>query len=507
MLTFTKFGDHGRFGNMLWQIAAVASMAKRYGTNYRLPRWKYQHLFENEVPQLPAITNNPEELIEEPSFSTPPEYYDQFKDKIRDRFVDVKGYFQNVGFLNNINVRKLFKFKKDVVEEVRNKYADILSKPTIMVGVRRGDYVDNPNYYELPARYYILALQKFDYKKFNIVFITDDINWCWFHFKSLTNAYFPQGTAEEHFVLGTLANNWIISNSTFHFWSAFLSDADRVIQPNHLFAGPLLEKEGDVNFYLDGGRFEIFEHDGHKIQLRDTTFTIPVKYDHEDRLRNLKIILTLLRNNFDTNIIVGEAGREDFKELAGDDHMNFRTSTFHRTAMLNYMAKSTKTDFVVNYDCDVVLAPMAILQSVELLRDDKADFVYPYKYLFVRVKNHKPILEKFDPAAFARVMTGADSRVRPSLGGAVFFNRDAFLHYGGENEKFVSYGPEDMERYERFTRLGLRCKRVRGHIYHLDHHVGIDSSMSQPHYEQNVCELEKIRDMSNSELWDYVESW
>src|SRR5690606_31839368 len=171
---------------------------------------------------------------------------------------------QNVKYLSSEeDIRNLFKFKPEIVDKVREKYSRILSKPTIAVGIRRTDYVTSGQYYILPPVYYILALQKFDYKNCNTVFITDDISYAWFHYKSMPNAFFPKFESDiEQFIFGTLVTEgWIIANSTFHWWSSFLSNAKRVIQPAYLFAGRLLEKEGNENFYIENDRFEIFDHE------------------------------------------------------------------------------------------------------------------------------------------------------------------------------------------------------------------------------------------------------
>ena len=47
-----------------------------------------------------------------------------------------------------------------------------------------------------------------------------------------------------------------------------------------------------------------------KTDLTDVTFIIPVKIDSDDRRRNLKITLSYLQRNFDTNIIVCESDKE-----------------------------------------------------------------------------------------------------------------------------------------------------------------------------------------------------
>jgi hypothetical protein len=512
MILFSKgLGNYGRWGNSLFQISFLHSMANRYGTTYTIPKWKHSNLFVNkfnEVDELPKIDS----LIKESHYKYAQDYFDNFAENFKTKNVDVLGYFQNEKYFDRNEIRELLKLNPEIVEHIREKYKHLLSKPTIAIGVRRTDYVTSGQYYVLPALYYILTLQKFDYQNCNIVFITDDINWCWFHFKSLPNTFFPQFESDiEQFIFSTLVTEgYIIANSTFHWWGAYLSNAKHVIQPAHLFAGELLQREGNENFYIERDGWEIFDHEPHRINLKDVTFLIPLHFDHEDRLKNLELTVCLLQKNFDTNFIFGEQGGNKFEHFSKwGKYINFSDDTFHRTKFLNAMTNEATTDIVANWDADVNVSPMQLLRSVELIRTNNSDFVYPYEYLFVRVhkSRHKDIFPHYDLAAFAPIMTGVDTKTRPSVGGAVLFNRIKFLEGGSENENFVSYGPEDVERYERFTKLGYKCTRVKGHLYHLDHYVGINSSKSNPFYEQNEKELTKVRSMTKDQLREYTISW
>jgi hypothetical protein len=94
-----------------------------------------------------------------------------------------------------------------------------------------------------------------------------------------------------------------------------------------------------------------------------------------------------------------------------------------------------------------------------------------------------------------------------SVGGAVMFDAQAFIAGGMENEHFISYGPEDCERYDRFNMLGYRVRRIPGPIYHFDHLTGVDSGSSHPHFLQNRKELEKIRSLDHVALRKFVDSW
>jgi len=509
MITFTRLGEYGRFGNCLFQIAILNSLSKRHNTEYEIPYWSYSEYFETKFPET-SYFFKADVVVEEPHYAYAQDYLDQFDYK--NQTVDLLGYFQNEKYFDPNETKNLFKLKESYLESIKEKYSHLLSKPTIAVGVRRTDYVTKPGYYNLPALYYILALQKFDYKNCNIVFISDDLDWCKFHFGSMENAFFPKFDKDiDQFAFGTLVTEgWIIANSTFHWWSSYLSNCKRVIQPNHLFADHLITKEGDINFYLRNEKYEIFEHEGKKIDLTDVTFTIPVYYDHDDRKNNLELIISLLQQNFNTNITVGEQGGNKFEYVSQwVKYRNFLFNNFHRTKMLNRMAHEATTPIIVNYDCDVAFAPMQLLSSVELIRERKADMVYPYGYLFVRlpqsVRNN--IFPKYDLEVFKDIKSGSDTIAAPSVGGAVLFDKASFFEGGGENESYISYGNEDVERCERFRRLGYKIERVRGDLYHFDHWVGPNSSRANPFYEANSQVLEKQRTLTTEQLRQEVKNW
>lgn len=499
MVTMSRFGAYGRLGNQLFQWAFLSSLARKNRTDLILPENEIFQYFAGNVKTGKIET---ELTIKEPGYKYDPTPYENLD---YSKNIDTLGYFQNEKYFDE-KVREEIKFTHEFYIETREKFSELFERPTIAIGIRRTDYTETNVYYNLPPLYYITALQEHfpDWRDYNLVFISDDLQYCKFHFGCLSNAYFPETKDIEQMCLMSQCDNHIIGNSTFHWWAAWIGEKGKVIQPNHLFAGSLLEKYGDINFYSD--RWIKHEHEGKKIDLKDVTFTIPVMHDDTDRKINMDICLKLL-SEFDTTVIVGEQGTDQFAYTP--NYIKFDYKDFHRTRMLNEMAKMATTPIIANWDCDVAVAPMQLLESVFRIKHG-AEMVYPYEFNFIRLsgKVKAEIFNNWDLGDYAKYnFPNNDSRGKPSFGGAVLWNKQKYFEIGGENEYFISFGPEDVERMERAKALGVRIERVGGDLYHFPHWCGPDSSITNPYFKKNRELLNKQRLMEKSELWEYINSW
>lgn len=174
--------------------------------------------------------------------------------------------------------------------------------------------------------------------------------------------------------------------------------------------------------------------------------------------------------------------------------------------MINDMIKSAKTKYVANWDTDVFIAPIQILESV-LKLNEGVDFVYPYDGTFNRVqrKHYIDVLNSTNDVG--HTFSGTKFDFLPSLGGAVFYNKDRFIEVGMENENMISFGPEDAERFERFKKLGYTIEFQKGELYHMEHFKGVNSLKTHPHINANRAERNKELAMSKTELLNYIKTW
>lgn len=282
------------------------------------------------------------------------------------------------------------------------------------------------------------------------------------------------------------------------------------------------------------------------IDLTNTTFIVPLRIDTDDRLRNIVLSTAFLLHHFDTNIIIKEVSDESaYLEYAKpildricpnqkglvhifeEDKRN--DDAFHRTKVLNDMIMMANTKVVVNYDSDIILPVDSYTKAVELL--ETCDVVYPYRFgqhgerkVTLNTNfEHQIALDNFErhPAISPFIQSGFDPEILGTnyfyyphsqgegwaeYGMVQFFNRDAYISGYLENEGFIAYAPEDVERHYRWKTLGYNIQRVDNYAYHLEHKRTPNSWFSNPFMQHNFTLWENIQKLSKEELIAYYES-
>ena len=250
------------------------------------------------------------------------------------------------------------------------------------------------------------------------------------------------------------------------------------------------------------------------INCKDLTIVIPVKIDSSDRLDNLKVVLKYLNTNFRTNIIVGEHSKKPTLKNLGYNynyvHFDNPTGTFHKTKTLNSLYELVDTPYVAAWDSDVLVDPRNVLDAVSNLRSDKMQFVYPFDNRIYDVP--RKFISKLIESGDINDISDKDCKDRhiELITGCLFiFNKQRLSELGMENEKFIGWGGEDDERYERILKLGGNISYLvdRGPVYHIRHFRGVDSRPTEglDYVQENREELVKTREMSYKELRAYVD--
>jgi hypothetical protein len=283
-----------------------------------------------------------------------------------------------------------------------------------------------------------------------------------------------------------------------------------------------------------------------KHDLKDVTFIIPLQIETDDRLRNIILTTSFLLNTFDTNVIIKEVDEEPIfqqwalpaiKRIVGDtsglnyifEKHNRNDDAFHRTKVLNDMVLLADTKIVVNYDSDIILPVSSYLEAVEKLKT--CDVVYPYRFgergerkvkLDTQFDN-KPAIDTFEqhPEIKAYLESGYDEKALEGkyfyyphqqgegwaeYGMVQFFNKQVYLDGYLENENFIAYAPEDVERYHRWTLLGYDVQRVDNYAYHFEHKRTPNSWFNNPFMQKNNQLWEYLKNLSKEQVIEYYEN-
>jgi len=142
----------------------------------------------------------------------------------------ISGYLANPVFFYQIEdvVKKEFTLK-DGLNLANTKMLDKISKVnSVMVHVRRGDYVNNDFFTSQPVSYYQKGFQKMIQKIKNPVFFffSDDLDWTRENLGTDNETYYVDinngSTDYMELALMSSCKHAIIANSTFSWWGAWL---------------------------------------------------------------------------------------------------------------------------------------------------------------------------------------------------------------------------------------------------------------------------------------------
>ena len=246
---FNYLGKLGQLGNQMFQYAATLGVARYRGFTYTIPnhdevlidglgnRLRIE-LFDcfDIKPENTGILNT-EYVVREKGFEFDSSILRSSKqvDYTLHGFFQTEKYFQHCA----IEIREeQFVFKKQIVDECREIVDECFEEP-IALHIRRGDFLINSgNHHNQSLDYYEEALKKFDSNR-QVVIFSDDPDWC------MEQALF----ADDRFIVSqaagpyhdlymmTQCSDFIIANSSFSWWGAWLSNTGRVIAPKKWF-GP-----------------------------------------------------------------------------------------------------------------------------------------------------------------------------------------------------------------------------------------------------------------------------
>ncbi|MGZ3757415.1 MAG: alpha-1,2-fucosyltransferase [Mucilaginibacter sp.] len=152
----------------------------------------------------------------------------------------IYGYFQSLYyFMDDADrVKSYFKIKRKYLENFNSNYGELFKKTTVCVAIRLTDYSDwkideiDGNTPELSLGYFTKLLSKInDLENKNLIVVSDNIDAANSNFK-FNNAIYIKEDIDALIAL-SLSDELIISNSSFHWWGAWLNS-----KPNKIVYAP-----------------------------------------------------------------------------------------------------------------------------------------------------------------------------------------------------------------------------------------------------------------------------
>jgi hypothetical protein len=245
----------GGLGNQMFQIAAAYALAKRLSRPFCLvpylfdgmgqgshPSKYYETIFQ-KIPFIDTLDNVLQ--IDQDGWSAqilPLTQNAIYRLQSGCSGIILKGYFQGYGFFNDYadDIRTLFRPTEGIIpylsknSSIFTKFPELRSDHTSgFIGVRRGDYLNTPEVHcPCGMAYYKEAMKRMGCTRYYIA--SDDMNWTRANFSGPQYRFLDIADDLELLYIMTLFNKYIIGNSTYHWWGAFLSvyPHPRIIAPD-----------------------------------------------------------------------------------------------------------------------------------------------------------------------------------------------------------------------------------------------------------------------------------
>lgn len=262
----------GRIGNNLFQYALYFTLKNKYKISVFVYGWDegFQKYFE-KVSSIDSFYFR--KIIHKLIKVFPKKTYSQYdfeplKDvkKGIEKNVVLDGYFQSLSFFEGYEdlIKKNIKIKPKHLVDFDEKFGKLYQENKILaIHCRLGDYINWGNdslggkNLVLPISYYKNAIGKIkNIESYKIVLITDDQESAKERFSFLEGIEVFSESEIIDFQLIKNASAIIISNSTFSWWAAFLSNTASKILAPEFFVGFKIKKDFPEGIY-DNTNFEI----------------------------------------------------------------------------------------------------------------------------------------------------------------------------------------------------------------------------------------------------------
>jgi len=259
--TMTTFGRMGRLGNQIFQWMFLNGLAKKYNRILKIPYTfnkdndKYsmhlQKIFNIKYNYLSSLDYyKPIYTYKEQKFN-----YNEVLEKINfEKYnnYDFCGYFQSEQYFKNISIKPYLEIHSNLYEKYKNDILKYKNKNSrlISIHIRRGDLIQARQYGPSISNKYIQESINYMRSKFkNIIWLifSDDTEWCKKTLKMKEPIFYPNGDLIQDFIMMSMCDSHIISNSTYSWWASYLNEDKNkiIICPKEWFYKDFLQNNED----------------------------------------------------------------------------------------------------------------------------------------------------------------------------------------------------------------------------------------------------------------------
>ena len=247
MITFQNIGkpEWGRLGNQMFQYAALFNIANLLNYDYGIP-YSNEEFGLKLCKYFNITARDSSDYYNKNIYNQESSLYDGNLLYLVDN-TDISGFFQSELFFRSSykKLKKEFEFKPEIQDTALKITFDeeiYFDKPIVAMHIRRDDYLIDDNFSVLPISYYKESLEyitsSLDTNDFMLLIFSDDIEWCKNNLNDLHHSIkFIYNSEATDLRLMSLCNHFIIANSSYSWWGAYLSQNENkiVIAPKYWF--------------------------------------------------------------------------------------------------------------------------------------------------------------------------------------------------------------------------------------------------------------------------------
>jgi len=219
----------GGLGNMMFQVAAASAHAIDHDDScaffHQVPPRQGQPSTTYCATVFRAI-DWADDSVQSDSVYSEPHFHHRSIPYRAGQCLD--GYFQSERYFkrHGATIRALFRPPEAVKSAITETYGPYLEGDPIAIHVRRGDYLKLPAVHPVCGQdYYRRALAALG-DSASLLVCTDDVDWCERHLR-LPNARYVRDVPDWYdLYLMSFCRRFVITNSSFSWWAAWLSEAD-----------------------------------------------------------------------------------------------------------------------------------------------------------------------------------------------------------------------------------------------------------------------------------------